>query len=221
MRDMKGTVIIVSGGIIHDVEWFASRVKGMDRDSIICADGALRYLRAAGIMPDLVVGDMDSVDDETLRYFSQRGCEVRKHPRHKNETDTQLALEAAFALKPGRIVIFGALGGRLDHTLANISLLVAAASRGIEARIIDEACDVFVVDDVCEIEGTLRDTVSVLPLSSEVTGITLEGFEYSLKDGSMEIGMPYGISNRLADVRARISVQSGRLLVIQFGREVE
>ncbi|MCX5851869.1 MAG: thiamine diphosphokinase, partial [Deltaproteobacteria bacterium] len=139
---------------------------------------------------------------------------------HKDETDTELALARALEMKPDYVVILGALGGRIDHTLANISLLVMAGECGVDAVIRDEACELFIVKDRREIRGTPGDTVSLLPLTPEVSGITLGGFEYPLADAVLRIGVPCGISNRLSGATGTIAVKSGHLLVVRFFGEV-
>ena len=213
-------VIVISGGVVSDREFLRRKIGECVDPVIICADGAARHLRPLDIIPAYIVGDMDSIDKETLKYFTKKGSQTKVFPKGKDETDTQLALIHAFELNPGEIWILGALGGRIDHALANVSLLVMCAKEGVRARIIDETCEVFIVEKFCECEGQKGETISLLPLSSQVSGITLTGFEYPLIRGKMEIGKPYGISNRLVDDRATISVGSGYLLVIRnFGRE--
>jgi len=213
-------VIVISGGVVNDKEFLRRKIRECVDPVIICADGAARHLRPLDIIPAYIVGDMDSVDEETLAYFTGKGSQTKVFPKGKDETDTELALMQAFELNPDEIWILGALGGRIDHALANISLLVMCAKEGIQARIIDETCEVFVVEKFCECEGQKGETISLLPLSSQVSGITLTGFEYPLIRGKMEIGKPCGISNRLMDEKGTISVESGHLLVIRnFGRE--
>jgi thiamine pyrophosphokinase len=212
---MGRTVFIISGGTINDPEFLRHKVVEAQNPVIICADGAARYLRVLDIVPAFIIGDMDSIDTDTLEYFYQRGSTILRHPGEKDETDTQLALEYAIKLQPRDIFIFGALGGRIDHTLANISLLTMGDKAGVQTRIIDETCELFIVSRSVIIEGQKGQTVSLLPLSSEVAGITLEGFEYPLSDGVMEIGRPYGISNILISEKGMISIQSGYLLVIR------
>jgi thiamine pyrophosphokinase len=142
-----------------------------------------------------------------------------RYPPRKDETDTELALRYALDRQPDRIEIYAALGGRMDHALANISLLVAAAKSGIEARIIDGAAELFVVSGSAEIQGTPGEIVSLFSVTTEVTGIDLMGFEYSLQNATMEIGKPYGVSNRLLGEKARVSVSTGYLLVIKTGEK--
>jgi len=215
-------VVIVSGGVIGDREFLRRIIEEAGDPVIICADGALRHVHPLGIVPTYIVGDMDSVDEEELAYCTGRGSQVRTFAAEKDETDTELALREAFALNPDEIWIVGALGGRIDHTLANIGLLVTCTKEGIQTRIIDEACAMTVIDTIYECEGRKGDTVSLLPLSSRVTGITLRGFKYPLDKATMEVGMTLGISNRLMGERGTIAVESGYLLVIHnFGREEE
>jgi thiamine pyrophosphokinase len=217
---MEKKVFIISGGTITDQGFLKERLKEAHNSMIICADGASRQLLAHDIIPSVIIGDMDSAEEDVLRYFKKSGSEVIRFPKTKDETDTWLALEYAFNMKPDEIIILGALGGRIDHTLANIFLLVKAAERGVKTKIVDETSELFVVADTVTITGNVGDTVSLFPLSSPVSGITLQGFDYPLSDGVMEIGTPYGISNRLAEEVGTISVGTGYLLVVRFYREV-
>ncbi|MEA3470658.1 MAG: thiamine diphosphokinase [Thermodesulfobacteriota bacterium] len=217
---MEKKIFIISGGTIRDHRFLKERLAEASDPVIICADGASRQLIAHDIIPTVIVGDMDSVGEDILRYFKESGSEIVRYPKRKDETDTWLALEHALNMKPDEIIILGALGGRIDHALANIFLLVMAAEKGVKTKIVDETSELFVVKDTATIDGNVGDTVSLFPLSSSVSGINLKGFEYSLSDGVMEIGTPYGISNRLTEEEGVISVESGYLLVVRFCREV-
>ena len=212
---MEKMVFVISDGALDDPRFLYETIKGVDNPVIICADGAARKLKACDIVPDCIVGDMDSVDEATLQYFESKGSEIIRYSGDKDETDTQLALERAFEVHPDEIRILGALGGRIDHTLANISLLVMCVKKGIDAKIVDKDCELFVIDRPCTIDGREGDTVSLLPVSSDVRGITLEGFRYPLSEAVMEIGAPYGISNLLNGEQGDISLESGYLLVIR------
>jgi thiamine pyrophosphokinase len=217
---MKKNVVIISGGTIRDAGLISRTIALFEGSVIICADGGLRHLTGTSIVPDLIIGDMDSADETALDDFMQRGSRIERHPAHKDETDTELALARALEMKPDHVFIFGALGGRIDHTMANISLLVRAAECGVDAVIRDEACELFIVKDRREIRGAPGDTVSLLPLAGEVSGVTLKGFEYPLADAVMRIGVPCGISNRLSGATGTITVKSGHLLVVRFFGEV-
>lgn len=214
------TVFVISGGPIGDLTFLRARLEALAPAETICADGGVRHLDVLGIAPQVIIGDMDSLAPELLKRYEERGSRIITYPADKDKTDTWLALEYALEREPEQVFIFGALGGRLDHTLANVSLLALAATRGIKARIIDEWCEVFLVNGNGEhtIDGEKGQTVSFLPFTTDATGIRLRGFEYPLDNGTMEIGRPYGISNCLAAERGAVSVRSGSLLAIRYFR---
>ena len=213
---IKRLVFIVAGGPLGDGKFFRAQVAALNPVELICADGGACHVYAMGFIPHAVIGDMDSVDPNILKRCEEQGSRIVRHSRDKKETDTQLALEYALRAVPDEIRIYGALGGRIDHTLANISLLVTAAKRDVAVKLVDEWCEVFVVARQAVIEGTPGQTISLLPLSSAVSGIELQGFEYPLSGGTMEIGNPYGISNRLQADRGVIALESGYLLVVKY-----
>ncbi len=213
---MKKILFVVAGGQIRDLSFFQSKLLELNPSGIICADSGAGHLYSLGVIPQVIIGDMDSLTPEMLDYFRGQGCKIIKYPEAKDETDTQLALEYAFGMDADEIYLFGAVGTRIDHTLANISLLVHGAKKGVNVRFIDEWCEAFIVSREYVIDGEIGQTVSLLPFSDVVKGITLDGFEYPLKNGVMEIGRPYGISNRLTATKGVISVSAGYLLVIRY-----
>ena len=213
---MKKVLFVVAGGQIRDLSFFQSKLLEFKPSGIICADSGAGHLYPIGVIPQVIVGDMDSLSPEALDYFKEQGCKIIRSPEAKDETDTQLALEYAFEMAPDEIYLFGAVGSRIDHTLANISLLVPGVKKGIHIKLIDEWCEAFIVSHEYVVDGEIGQTVSLLPFSDVVKGITLDGFEYPLKNGVMEMGRPYGISNRLTAKRGVISVSSGYLLVIRY-----
>jgi thiamine pyrophosphokinase len=210
------TIFIVTGGRIGDVRFLTSRLSAAGPDDVVCADGGANHLYDAGLVPGVIIGDMDSVEPDKLLHFEREGCRLIRHSHRKDKTDTQLALEYVLEKNPDKIAIIGAGGGRIDHALANISLLVMGAEKKIDVTLIDEWCEVFLVSDQRVINGEPGQTVSFLPLSSQVSGISLNGFEYPLTDGAMELGRPYGISNILVSEQGSVSVKGGYLLGIRY-----
>ncbi|OPY90170.1 MAG: Thiamine pyrophosphokinase [Syntrophus sp. PtaU1.Bin208] len=215
---MKNKAAVICGGEIRDYSWLRTRISAMDPCRIICADVGARHCMRIDIDPEVVIGDMDSLDLETAESLARRGTRFSGYPPQKDETDTQLALQYALSLGPEEIRIFGALGGRIDHTLANLSVLKIALDQGVPTRLVDEWCEILMIRDSCVLEGEEGQTVSLFPFSSAVTGITLRGFAYPLENNVMEIGRPYGISNVLTGNRGEISLIDGILLVVHYYR---
>lgn len=215
---MGKVVFVVAGGVLGDPAFLREQAAVAKPAAVICADRGARHLRATGISPTLIVGDMDSLDGESIRYYEALGVRFIRHPRQKDETDTELALDEAFALDPAEVWIWGALGYRIDHTLANVSLLMRGAERGVAVKLIDPWCEVFLVSGRTEVEGEAGQTVSLFPFPGDAAGITLTGFEYPLTRAALTAGHPRGTSNRLAAARGVIEVERGRLLAVRYFR---
>ena len=212
--------IVLSDGVIENTDFLKSFLESHEGAFLVCADGAIRHLEPLNRIPSVVIGDMDSADPDRISFFRDRGVTIITCPREKDKTDTHLAVELAVQRGCRRIFLFGALGGRIDHALANISLLHLAQDRDAEIRIVERDCELFLVWGTGTLRGMPGDTVSLLPLAGPVRGITLTGFQYALRDGTMEPGNPYGVSNRLTEDEGRITVREGKLLVIRYFRGV-
>ncbi|MCX5826396.1 MAG: thiamine diphosphokinase [Deltaproteobacteria bacterium] len=212
----KIVVVIIAGSGIEDMNFLQRRIEAAAPEAILCADGGARYAHALGLAPDLIIGDMDSLDDELLRVFEEKGVAVARYPVRKDETDTQLALIQALAMNPEEILIFGAMGKRLDHTLANLGLLMMGLEKDVPIKLLDEDCEVFVMGGAATVSGEKGQMVSIFPWGGEARGITLEGFEYPLEDATMTMARPCGISNLLVAEVGRIKVDLGYLLVIHY-----
>ncbi len=181
---------------------------------IIAADKGAQYCLDSGITPGLVVGDMDSLDQESAERLSGLGVAMKRVNADKDVTDTEIALDEAMGRGAKGVEILGAMGDRIDHTLANIHLLRKALRHGIAARITSDTQQVFLVGSSETITGSKGRTVSFLPLTEQVEGITLRGFRYELEEASMEIGRPYGVSNVVTGDQAFIRVGTGILLAV-------
>lgn len=206
--------LIVAGGDAPDNVFLQARAA--KARVVIAADRGAQYCLNAGVRPDLVVGDMDSLPPEVFEEVKKSGIPFQKHDACKDETDTQLALHAALSQGARSIEMLASTGDRIDHTLANIHLLYAAHVRGVDACILSPDSRIFLIDSLSTISGMKGALVSLLPLSKEVKGISLSGFQWNLEDASMEIGNPYGISNRLVSDEARIQVRAGALIAVLY-----
>lgn len=183
-------------------------------DVIIAADGGANRLAEHGLHPHILVGDMDSVSPALLEVLERQGCRIARFRREKDETDGELALLEAVALGARRITILGALGGRIDHTLANIALLTMPALEGIDVSAYDGLSWVSLVRREAEVHGHAGDLISLIPWGGDVHGITTEGLAYPLYDEPLYAGAARGVSNVLLGECARITVREGQLLLI-------
>ena len=204
--------IIIANGQIHDGDFLRSLVA--PTDLVICADGGVGNALALGLQPQVVVGDLDSFDSDLQAQLEGEGCQVITHPARKDETDLELAMKYAVERGAQEVLILGALGNRLDHTLANVLLLALPELRSVQARILDGRQEVFLIRDEALVEGQVGDTLSLLPLTEQVAGIYTEGLEYPLKNGTLYLGPARGVSNVLTSPQARVWIGQGLLLAV-------
>jgi thiamine pyrophosphokinase len=213
---MNRCIVIVSGGRFGDVEFFRKKMSQAGHDLLICCDSGARHLAAAGVTPDVLVGDMDSIESLRLADYVRKGVRIIQHPADKDFTDTALALDYAVGLHPERIHIWGALGGRMDHALANLFLLLKGKEAGIKICLLDEFCEAFIADNDVTFADATGCLVSLVALSPRVEGIELDGFLYPLNDGTLTLADSRGISNVISANRASVHVRSGSLLVVRY-----
>ena len=215
MKFMVGTgpmkVMIVSSGNIKNKKQLSEISETADK--IVCADAGAAHLKSMGIFPDVIIGDFDSLSPEDLNFFKHHNVDLVPHPPDKDITDTELAATWAVEQNADEIIFLGASGSRLDHTLANIMLLKKMADLNINARIIDDHNCIYLVLDHLTLPGRPGEFLSIIPMTEEVSGVTLEGLEFPLKDAQMEMGSSLGISNRFASKEAVISIRQGILIV--------
>ena len=185
-------------------------------DLIIAADGGARRALAWGLDPHLVVGDMDSLPAADRTALEARGCRFVQHPRAKDETDLELALARAAQEGAQEIVILGALGGRLDHTLSNVLLLALPALEGLSVRIVSGAQEAMLLraGETVSLEGQPGDLVSLLPLGGDARGVTTEGLAWGLEGDVLNFGASRGVSNEMTAPVARIELDRGYLWVV-------
>ena len=169
-------------------------------------------------MPNHVVGDFDSIDQEILKFY-KNNSEITFHKLNskKDNTDTDIALNLAINLNSSEILILGALGKRMDHALANIHILKEPLDKEIPCYLIDEYNKIYLTKKNLTLykNKTYGKYISLIPMTTEVEGLTLEGFKYSLKDAILPIGKSLGISNEIEEDVANIQIKKGILIIIE------
>jgi len=176
---------------------------------VIAADGGYRALARAGIRPDLILGDMDSLARQP------RGIPLLRFPRRKNLTDMALAIGLAKSRGYTRFKLYGALGGRLDHSLANVHLLAGLGRAGMRGIIVAPEVTVLQVSDgVLTIPPLPKGTpVSVFAWGGSARGVTLSGLRYPLCEATLDPFIPLGVSNEATGGPVRVQVRDGTLIV--------
>jgi thiamine pyrophosphokinase len=206
--------IIIAGGRTPGNKDWQRWVR--DGDWIVGADGGAARALSWGLIPHIVIGDMDSLPEDARTELVAQGCQFVVHPRAKDETDLELALTYAVQQRAREIVILGALGGRLDHTLANLLLMALPKLDGVPVCIVDANEEAMVVrsGEAVTLEGSPSDLVSLLPLGGDVQGVTTAGLAWPLEGGTLQFGFSRGVSNEMTGATARVAVEDGFLLVV-------
>jgi thiamine pyrophosphokinase len=210
-------VVVASGAMAaDDVRWLDVA------DLVIAADGGSMALNTLGRRPDRLIGDLDSTDAALVERLETDGVRIDRHPADKEATDLELAMGAAIAGGASEIVILGGLGGsRFDHELANLLLLADPRLEGIDARIVRGPTTVRVMRPraVLTLSGGPGDLVSLLPIGGDAAGVTTGGLRWPLADATLRLGASRGISNEIRATPASISLEQGRLVVIETATE--
>ena len=203
-------IAIIANGTAKDNEFHRKLLQ--DFDLIICADGGANIAKELQINPDYIVGDLDSINDTVLHYFKNLNKTKIIKDDTPDKTDLELAIELAETLNPSEITILGAIGDRIDHTLANIYCLDKIKPE-IKAEIIDEKNTIKLFKKGTEIIGEKDDTVSVVSLS-DVSKLNYSGFKWNVKNLDTKSGW-FGISNRMIEDKASISFSDGKILIVK------
>lgn len=214
METKKGKCIIVAAGDLTVSEMDIS-----EGDLVIAVDGGLEYCRALGVEPDLVLGDFDSVGEELLaqvelweRLDPERV--VRLKPE-KDDTDTLAAVRVALERGYNSFLLYGAMGGRLEHTIANIQCLLFLRHHGAVGYMMDAGGMCFVMEDEERRFGaSMRGYLSLFSLGEKAEGVDIRGMKYELNDAVITNDFPIGISNEFIGQEAVVRVKRGQLLGI-------
>jgi thiamine pyrophosphokinase len=204
--------VIFANGLLSDLKVVADLIR--PDDLLIAADGGARHALALGLVPADLIGDLDSITDPDLHRLEASGTRIHRYPRDKNETDLELALHYAAEGGHEEILVIAALGGRLDQTLGNLSLLSGDEFGAITIRLEDGLEQAFFVRSSCQVRGGPGDLISLLPWGGEVTGIVTAGLRWALTEEVLYPDRTRGISNELVGETASISLKAGLMLVV-------
>ena len=209
--------LIVTGGNI-DIPFLDKHIKTTLYNNIIAVDKGLEAVYKLGLFPNHIVGDLDSVNSIIVeKYLNNSNITLHKYIPEKDYTDTDIAIKLAIELNSTHITIVGATGTRFDHTLANVHILCYALEKNIPCEIIDKHNKIYLINSKTQLDKTRTygKFISLIPLTTQVYGLTLTGFKYLLNNYTLEIGKSLGISNEILDNVATINLIDGILIVIE------
>lgn len=204
--------VIFANGPVDDYESLTTQLS--PRDTIVCVDGGLKHIDALALIPDIIIGDMDSISHQRLAELGDLIPRIQ-HPSEKDETDLELALQWASDSAYEKVLLAGISGGRLDHTLANIHLM-AVGSWAFELCAWQPGQYLWIMNsgETLRLNNYVGLTVSLLPMTEKAEGIRTEGVKYMLHNETLEFGTTRGVSNLIESQNAIISLVTGRLLVV-------
>lgn len=211
---MNDTCVIISAGDLTPMD-----IDIKEGDLCIAVDGGFLYCKMLGIQPDLVIGDMDSIDDSVRGDVEQLQSDapekVMKLNPEKDDTDTLAAIRVALEKGYRQFRIYGALGGRVEHTIANIQCLNYLKKQGAKAYIMDANIMMTVIkDETVRFNKAMEGYMSLFALGERAEGVTISGMKYLLKDDVVTNDYPIGISNEFIGEEGQVTVNNGTLLII-------
>ena len=205
-------VIIVTGGNKPSKKLLNSYIKS--GDLIIGADKGSEYLYDYEIIPNIILGDFDSISEEKLKKIEEKQVEIIKFPPEKDYTDTEIAIMEAMKRGADTIYLFGGLGTRADHSLGNIGLLLTTKNKGARLLIVDDHNKMYLADKNMSLNGSQGEIISFHALSDVVKGFEIRGAKYNLNSYDMHLLDPRAVCNEFIDTPINIKYESGELLII-------
>lgn len=196
---MRG--VIICGGNVGD---YIKNHVTCD-DFVICADSGYDHAKRFGIVPDIVIGDMDSTK------YSDIPEEKMLYPKRKDYTDSELAIMYAAEKGFDSVLLFGMIGTRMDHSLANIGMI----SRLKNGVIIDGNNEIYFAENEFSLKGKQGDIISIIPFSEDLLGVTTKGLDYPLENGTIKCGTSLGVSNVMTGDSFHITIEKGKALIIR------
>lgn len=214
-------VIVTGGPLQPEAAAVIKSLTGSDEDTVVIAcDSGTDFLASHGIIPDMVIGDMDSISDSGLEFIKKNNIFTEKYPVEKDWTDTEIALEKSM---DNDVVLICPVTGRIDHVMANLGLVLKLKSQGKSISITDGItyCYPLYGEDTATADVTPykgHAAVSLIPcdFSNPVTGVTTEGLYYPLENANLNFGSSFSFSNKPLENASfiRVSIRSGLLLLV-------
>ena len=215
-KNEKHAVLIGAGELEPDVADIIKKNVLENTTFIIALDGGLVFCAEHNIEPDMIVGDFDSLPPQKqvlLKNYPQDM--IYKLACEKDDTDTLAAIRLAIEKGYEQFVIYGGLGGRLSHTIANIQSLMYLKERGLQGELVGDNSRIFLIkDESVTLAAQDKGYISVFSYSEVSQGVTLKNLKYEVEDAELCNSFPIGVSNEFIGKEADVSVKKGVLLVV-------
>jgi len=202
--------IIFANGNLSDLS-HAKKIINKE-DCLIAADGAVKHILKLKLIPKIIIGDLDSTP---LSLQKELKVQFIKYPRKKDKTDFELAVDYCLENKFQEIIIFGVLGDRIDHLMANIFLLAKIQTENptIKIKVIEGKKEIFILNKEIVINGKIGDEISIIPVGEKLEDILTDGLEYQLDNESLLFGSTRGISNVMNKKLVKIKASAGNAMI--------
>ena len=212
---MTTKFIILANGEITNPAVLRNRLLSQSGAKVIAADGGYHHAENLDLEVDILIGDLDSVSSSVKITLDTQGVMIQSFPPDKDETDLEIALTYAVNGGAEEIIVIGALGGRLDMSIANLLLLTLSQIADVRVEVWAEEQTAWAIRPPGgEIMGEIGDTVSLIPLAGDTSGITSNNLAYELVDATLFGGEARGVSNLMTSKVAYVEVKKGTLLVV-------
>lgn len=184
-------------------------------DYIICADGGAKYFNEIQKLPNLLIGDFDSIDSKQFTHLKANNVEIITYPQDKDFTDSEIAIRHAIKLNPKHINIIGGTGGRFDHHIVNVHLLKLIDDNNIFGKLIDDNNEIYLIQNEINLEKGSFNKISLIPISDKVTGVKTQGLLYPLNNKTLYFGESIGVSNEFTENTIKVNIDKGILLIVK------
>ena len=210
----KKALLVLNGEFDLDKQELKLIIQKEGIDFIIAVDGGGNKLRKLELLPDLIIGDLDSITEENKDHFRKENVEIIKHPVEKDQTDSEIAVDYCKENNFEQLYLTAALGGRIDQQLANLNLLEYIYEIDLEAKIISNKIEIALIDQKKEFLAKKGYRLSLIPQSSTVCGLSIKGCKYNLEDQDIFRSKSRGISNLIENNQAEVKLKSGLLIYV-------
>ncbi|MFW6256545.1 MAG: thiamine diphosphokinase [Bacillota bacterium] len=213
----KRAVLALNGDLQDQISEYKDLIKQQKQVQecvYVAADGGALLFRELGILPEIIIGDLDSLTEKDIEFFRSQEVKVSQFSVEKDKTDGELALDFCHRKGIKEISIIGALGGRYDQQLGNLFLLEYALKLGQNAVIKEPGIEIGLVEDSLKLENRPGKRLSLIPLTEEVRNVVIEGCKYNLQGEDLFRYRSRGLSNIIEDELALIKIDEGILIYL-------